>query len=98
MGFFDRIFKRVRDHHPEPVIGEDGFVHAPDAVPEEVINPPRRGNSGLLPEFGGPPHGWGRVLGQGTALGPWSSDGGSDDSSGGDYSSSDGGGGGGGGE
>jgi hypothetical protein len=37
MGFLDRF----RDKTPEPTIDEDGFVHAPDAAPEDVVAPPR---------------------------------------------------------
>ncbi len=46
-------------------------MHAPDATPEETLTP--RGSERAL--FSGhDPAGWKRVLGQGTALGPWSSD------------------------
>jgi hypothetical protein len=36
MSFLDRF----RHREPEPTVDEDGFVHAPDAAPEDVIAPP----------------------------------------------------------
>ncbi len=71
MGLIDRLLRRVETPARVPVEGEDGFVHAPDAAPEEAFLP-RRDEPGLLGS--GPPPGWRQVIGRGTALGPWSTD------------------------
>lgn len=70
MGLLERLLRRVENPTPTPVRTEDGFVHAPDASPDETIVPSREER----PLFGGLPHGWRRVVGQGTALPPGNSE------------------------
>ena len=83
MWFLDRLFRRVESPPPQPRVGEDGFVHAPDLRPEDVGRLERQGWSGRLPDHGlhgSPPKGWKRHLAAGFGVIPALGDGEADPS------------------